>query len=321
MAPRKGFRSGPGRRKPRSRREELTELTRAQARAMSRRRRREARRQARREVRPELDLATRLRGAARETGRRLRPLAVPLAVVFGWIGRPISRVLLFVIQLFAALIALILEVWLIVSRRVGRVLMGVAMIVVEATRRYVNPRSTVAFVGVCAAVGLGVSQFFDYHGVAVDAAAYSGKIGAVAPVTITGTETAGSAHLWLLLPVAAVAAILMIAASRGRPRLAAAAAACGLVGVAMAIAIDLPKGLDAGRPGLAFLGTQAELLEGFWAEVVCSAVLIVCGGLLAHYSRDVTGERKARRGRSGGTARRAPRREVEGIYPGLQAEQ
>lgn len=331
MAPRKGFRLGPGRRKrsdaararnsaTRERLEELTELTRAQARAMSRRRRREARRQGRREVRPELDLATRLRGAARETGRRLRPLAAPLAVLFGWIGRPLSRTLLFVIQLLAALIAVILEVWLVVARRVGSVLTSAALIVVEATRRHVNPRSTVAFVGICAAVGLGVSQFFDYHGVAVDATAYSGKIGAVAPVPITGTETAGSAHLWLLLPVAALAAILLIAAYRGRPRLAVAAAACGLVGVAIAIAIDLPQGLDVGRPGLAFNDTRAELLEGFWAEVASSAVLMLCGGLLAHYSRGVTGERRARRGRSGGSARRAPHREVEGIYPGLQAE-
>jgi hypothetical protein len=35
----------------------------------------------------------------------------------------------------------------------------------------------------------------------------------------------------------------------------------------------------------------------------------------------VTGERRRRRGRSGGDTRRPPHREVGGIYPGLQAEQ
>ena len=158
----------------------------------------------------------------------------------------------------------------------------------EATRRHVTPRSTVAFVGVCAGVGLGVSQFFDYHGVEVDAPGYAGRLGAIAPVPITGQQTAGSAHLWILLPVAAVAVILVVAAYRGRPRLAGAVAVCGLIGIAVAIAIDLPQGLEVGRAGLAFTGTQAMLLEGFWAEVACSAVLILCGGLLAHYSRRVT---------------------------------
>ena len=313
MALRKGFRR---RSSSESRREELTELTRAQARAMSRRRRREARRA----VRPERDLGSRLSGAGRETGRRLRPLGAPVAGVFSWIGRPLARGLLFVVQLFAALIALVLEIGQIVVRWAGGMLMNAALIVVEATRRHVNPRSTVAFVGVCAAVGLGVSQFFDYHGVAVDAPDYAGEIGSIAAVPITDRQTAGSAHVWVLLPLAALAAVLMIAAYRGRPRLAGAVVVCGVVGLAVAIAVDLPQGLEVGRPGLAFTGTEAKLLEGFWAEVASSAVLILCGGLLAHYSRGVSRERR-RRGRSGGAMRRTPRREVDGIYPGLQAEQ
>jgi len=320
MAPRKGFGLGRGRKRSRSRREELTELTRAQARAMSRRRRREARRRARRKARPEHDLATRLGHASSETGRRLRPVAAPVAALFRWIGRPVTRALLFVVQLLGALIVVILEVGLLAVRWVGGALMGAALIVAEATRRHVNPRSTVAFVGFCAAIGLGVSQFFDYHGVAVDAPDYAGKIGAIAPVPITDRHTAGSAHLWILLPVAALAAILMVAAYRGRPRLAGGVAVCGAIGIAVAIAVDLPQGLDVGRPGLAFNGTEAKLLEGFWAEAACSAVLILCGGLLAHYSRDVSRERRRRR-RSGRTARRTPHREVGGIYPDLQAEQ
>jgi hypothetical protein len=225
-----------------------------------------------------------------------------------------------VVQLIAALIAVVLEIGQTVVRSVAGALLGAAVVIVEATRRYVTPRSTVAFVGVAAAVGLGVSQFFDYHGVAVDAPDYAGEIGGIAPVPIVGRETAGSAHLWVLLPVAALAAVLMVAAYRGRTRLAGGVAVCGLVGLAVAIAIDLPQGLEVGRPGLAFTGTEAKLLQGFWAEVACSAVLILCGGLLAHYSRCVTGETK-RRGRSGGAMRRPPHQEAGGIYPGLQAEQ
>jgi hypothetical protein len=307
-----------GRRKrPRKRIDELTEQTRREARAMSRRRRAEARRA----VRPEQDLGVRLRGAALETKRRLRPLAAPVAAFFSWIGRPVARALLFLIQLIAALVAVVLELGQIAIRWVGGVLLSAALIVVEATRRHVNPRSTVAFVGVCAAVGLGASQFFDYHGVAVDAPDYAGQIGSIAPVPITDRQTAGSAHLWILLPVAGLAAILIVAAYRGRPRLAAGVAVCGLIGLAVALAVDLPQGLEVGRPGLAFTGTQAQLLQGFWAEVASSAVLILCGGLLAHYSRGVTRERRRRRGRSGGDTRHSPHREAGGIHPGLQAEQ
>ena len=178
---------------------------------MSRRRRAEARRA----VRPEQNLAVRIRGAALETGRRLRPLGAPVAAFLSWIGRPVARALLFVIQLIAALIAIVLEVGELAVRWVGAVLLSAALIIVEATRAHVNPRSTVAFVGVCAAVGLGVSQFFDYHGVVVDAPGYAGKLGAEVPAPITDRETAGSAHLWILLPVAALAAILTVAAIPG----------------------------------------------------------------------------------------------------------
>ena len=317
MALRQGIRRRLGRRKrPTGRIDELTERTRREARAMSRRRRR----QARRAVRPEQELGVRLRGAVLETRRRLRPVGAPVAGFLAWIGHPVARALLFVIQLIAALIAVVLEVGQIVIRFLAGVFLGAALIVIEATRRHVTPRSTVAFVGLAAAVGLAVSQFFDYHGVAVDAPNYAGEIGAIAGAPIVDRQSTGSAHIWILLPVAALAAVLIVAAYRGRPRLAGGVAVCGLVGLAVAIAIDLPQGLDVGRAGLAFTGTEARLLQGFWAEVACSAVLILCGGLLGHYSRGVSRERRKRRGRPGRAARRSPHREAGGIYPGLQAE-
>lgn len=307
------------RKRNRSHIDELTERTRMEARAISRRQRREARRRMRAQAEGFEDFGVRMRGAALETRRRLRPVFAPARALVSWIAPHITRTLLFVIKLFAALIALIAELATVVVRWLiarSRALAGWTW---QLARRNVKPLPTVAIVGVAAAVGLGVSQFFDYHGVAVNAPNYAGEVGVVAPAPVTGTATAGSAHLWILLPLAAAAAVLVVATYLGRTRLAGAVVLCGLLGVAVTLAIDLPQGLDAGRPGLAFSGADAELLQGFWAELACSAVLMLCGGLLALYSRDVTA---ARRGQSDAPTRskRSTQTEVGGISPGLQAE-
>jgi hypothetical protein len=268
------------RKEPSNRMQELTERTRREGRELSRRRRRET--------------------------RRLRPVFAPVGHFASWIAPRITGALLFVIKLFAALIALLAELGAVAGRWLVEHAHALGSAVAGATRRHVTPLSTVAFVGIAAAVGLGVSQFFDFHGVAVDAPYYSGEVGATAPAPVVGTETAGSAHLWLLIPIAVVAVVLIVATYRGQTRLAPAVFACGLLGLAISLAIDLPQGLDAGRSGLAFSGSSAVLLQGFWAEVACSATLMLCGLLLGHYSRGVTAERRGRW--------RA------GISPGLQAE-
>ena len=328
MALRKGFRLRIGRRnRTRSRLDEVTEQTREESRALARERRMEARRrrvEARQRIRDEgarlEELGVRLRGALFETRRRLRPVFAPFAALLNGVAPYVTRTLLFLVQLVAAFIALVLAVgqtalrWLVGKANDGAIAASIAL------ERTVTPLRTVAFVGAAAAVALGVSQFFDYHGVAVDAPDYAGEIGAVAPVPITGTESAGSAHLWILLPVAAAALVLAAVASRGRPRAAAGVAICGLLGIAVAIAIDLPQGLQVGRPGLAFTGTDAVLLQGFWAEIASSAVLLLCGGLLAVYSRGVTPEERRRRGTSARRRRRDSHEDVGGMPPGLQAE-
>jgi hypothetical protein len=280
------------RKRPRSRVQELTERTRQEGRELSRRRRSET--------------------------RKLRPVFAPVTRFTRWIAPYITGGLMFVLKLFAALIALLAELgavaasWLAWQTRVG------AAATARAAQRHVTPRSTVAFVGIAAAVGLGVAQFFDFHGVAVDAPAYAGEAGSVASVPVVGTETAGSAHLWVLIPVAVAAIVLIIGAYRGDTRLAGAVALCGLLGLVVSLAIDLPQGLDAGRAGLAFSGAQAVLLQGFWAEIACSAVLILCGGLLPLYSRGMTAGTRGRRRRA--ARRRRVRREDGGISPGLQTE-
>jgi hypothetical protein len=287
-----------------------------EARAIERRRRREARRRLRSEAEAFDELGMRLRGGAMETRRRLRPLFAPIGALFGRIAPYITRTLLLVVQLIAALIALILEVAQVAIVRVGRTGLAAWIVVTDWLRRCVTPLRTVAFVGVCAAVALVVSQFFDYHGVAVDAPNYAGEVGGVAPAPITGTTTAGSAHVWILIPVAVAALLLIAGAYRGRPQLAAGVAACGVIGFAVAIGIDLPQGLETGRPGLAFAGAQAVLLQGFWAEIAASAVLILCGFLMPLYSRDqAAGRRRARPRR-----RRRTGEEDIGLPSGLQAE-
>jgi hypothetical protein len=271
-----------------SRVKELTERTRREGRELSRRRRDET--------------------------RKLRPVFAPVTRFAGWIAPYIAGALMFVIKLLAALVALLAELgavagsWLVERSR------AIATATARAAERHVTPLSTVAFVGIAAAVGLGVSQFFDYHGVAVDAPEYAGEVGNVAKVPIVGTETAGSAHLWVLIPVAIAAILLTIRAYRWNGPGAGGVAICGLLGLAVAVAIDLPQGLDAGRPGLSFSGSEAVLLEGFWAEVACSVTLMLCGGLLALYSRRVAPRR--RRLRTPGRRRRKD----GGISPGLQTE-
>jgi hypothetical protein len=271
----------PADRKRRSDRvKELTERTRQEGRELSRRRRSET--------------------------RKLRPVFAPVRGFFAWIAPYVTGGLMWVIKLFAALLALLAELGGVAGRWLARQIRAGASGTARWAMQNVTPLSTVALVGIAAAVGLGVSQFFDYHGVAVDASNYAGEVGATAPVPVVGTETAGSAHLWLLIPLAVAAVVLIIGAYRGDTRLAGAVALCGLIGLAVCIAIDLPQGLDAGRPGLAFSGSQAVLLQGFWAEVACSAILMLCGGLLALYSRGVTATR-----RGGWRA---------GVSPGLQTE-
>ena len=76
----------------------------------------------------------------------------------------------------------------------------------------------------------------------VDAPGYAGKLGAEVPAPITDREIAGSAHLWVRLPVAAAAIGLIIAEPTRPPRLAAGRVAiCGVLGIAVAFAIDVPR--------------------------------------------------------------------------------
>ena len=245
-------------------------------------------------------------GAAR--GRRLGPVFAPVGRFASWIAPYITGALMFVIKLFAALIALLAELGAVagqLARRPER----------EARDRHgsrrcsgMSPHSHGRLRrdrGRGRARGLAVLRLPRRRRGRPELRR-RGRLEAPAPIV-------GSGDRGQRPPLGAHpgrgrgAVVLIIGAYRGERRLAGAVAICGLLGLAVALAIDLPQGLDAGRPGLAFSGSQAELLQGFWAEVACSAVLILCGGLLAHYSRGVAAERRGGSRRAGARGRASGR--------------
>jgi hypothetical protein len=296
----------------------MTEQARLEGRAIARSKKAEAYRSRLRAQRAGFhELRIRGKGVALETRRRLRPVVAPLRALISWVAPYITRGLLLLVKLPAALIALLLEVTQTSLRWLSSTLGAAGTAVGRGLSRTVTPVRTSAVVGAAAAIALAVSQFFDYHGVAVGAPQYAGEVGSVAPAPLTDTQWAGHAHLYVLLPVAIAALALIVAAIRGRPELARWVAICGLVGVAVSLAIDLPQGLDAGRAGLAFSGADAQLLQGFWAQLSASAALVLCGGLLMLQLRSPATARAV--GPGGQTPRERMRPEVGGVTPHWQA--
>jgi hypothetical protein len=100
-------------------------------------------------------------------------------------------------------------------------------------------------------------------------------------------------------------AIALLALVSGRWRLARLVSLVGAIGIAVSLAIDLPKGLDAGTAGSAFAGAEATMTEGFYVQLSSCAVLVLCGWLLAHDLRPRTGAVEGRRLRRRPRLRRA----------------
>jgi hypothetical protein len=150
-----------------------------------------------------------------------------------------------------------------------------------------TPLRAALFVAAAAAILLGVSQFVDYRGVAVgvpDYAAYT-DVETVAPAPQVDREPAGSAHAYLMLPVAVLALALLVLAARGRWQLGRVVALLGVLAVAVTLIVDVPAGLDEGAQAVAYAGVEAQLVEGFWVQLVSGAVLVVAGLLVSHYAR------------------------------------
>jgi hypothetical protein len=160
-----------------------------------------------------------------------------------------------------------------------------------------TPGRALGLAVVAAAACLAASQFVDYRAVEIGQPGYAGLPAAEPPST--GGESAGEAHSYLLLPVAALATLLGLAAMRPRRRrdrraenraicaeigpsagIAAIVFALGAIGLAVALLVDRPAGLDLGAEASQFSGATAVLRDGFYAEVASSAALMLAGLLL-----------------------------------------
>jgi hypothetical protein len=176
-------------------------------------------------------------------------------------------------------------------------------------------RGTAAVLAVAIGV-LAVSQFIDYREVRAGVPDYAGVEGvAPAPVIPGSTETTGSAHAYVMLLIAAAAFALLVMAMRGRWRMARLLAPLGLAVIAISVLVDAPKGLDEGVTAVQFEGAEADLLAGFWTQLVAGAVIAVIGPVLAlnlSRGRRPAEARRERRARWRAQAGRVRRSRVEG---------
>jgi hypothetical protein len=189
-----------------------------------------------------------------------------------------------------------------------------------AVAETVTPLNTYAALAAISALALGVSQFFDYKSVQVDSLYYEGEVGGVADAPRVETHLAGSAHLYLLVPVAiaALALIWMTYVDRSRWQLARWVGVLGLFAVLVSLAVDLPQGLDTGLSGIAFAGSQADLIEGYYAQLSAAVVLAASGFALAAEARRAADHGVPRRPRGHGVRlpwrrRRSPAPEAPGV--------
>jgi hypothetical protein len=197
----------------------------------------------------------------RWTGRRLRPAAVLLFRLLSVLERGVRR------SLAAAVRA---------ATRVSAVL---------------TPRRAICAAIAASAACLAVSQFVDYRAVEVGQPGYAGLPGATPPTV--GGEHAGQPHLYILLPLALLAAALAgLALRTGTPRLGRFVLALGLLSLAVVLLVDLPAGLDASSQASRFSGTNAVLDNGFYAELASTAGLMLGGLLLARGPRRARARRR-----------------------------
>ncbi|MGE4123516.1 MAG: hypothetical protein AB7F97_18765 [Solirubrobacterales bacterium] len=235
-----------------------------------------------------------LRRAGRTTGpaaRRARAAAAPVLALLALLGRRGLGLL------FAALAT---------GERGVRALLRLALRAATALSAVATPRRAVAATIVAAAGALIASQFIDYRGVEIGGAAYAGLPDAAQPPAVA-VKTAGEAHSYLLVPLAALAGALGVWAgrARARPRLGLPIAALGLIALAVVLLVDLPAGLDVGGQSARFAGASAVLDQGFYAELAAAAGLAIAGVL--YYARPCR-IRISSSGRAASARRRRPRR-------------
>ncbi|MGN6217325.1 MAG: hypothetical protein ACTHN7_10295 [Solirubrobacterales bacterium] len=147
----------------------------------------------------------------------------------------------------------------------------------------ISPARAAAAVLIAAGALLVASQFIDYRAVEIGQPGYAG-LPQIAQAPTTSVRTAGAAHLYLLVPLGAMAMALgVLALRREHRRLGLLVAALGLVSLGVILLIDLPHGLDVGAQSSRFAGTTAVLEDGFYAELAAAGGMVFCG--LLYYAR------------------------------------
>lgn len=154
--------------------------------------------------------------------------------------------------------------------------------VFHVAEREVTPRRAALAVAAVAALTLAGSQFADYRSVAIGTDEYVG-VDEVAPAPEVAelTDSAGSAHAWLGIPLGVGALVAVAFCVQGNRRAAWSLAAIGLVTIAITLIVDMPKGLDEGDAAIAYQGAEASLLGGFWVQLACGALLVALAPLIA----------------------------------------
>ncbi len=231
----------------------------------------------------------RLRAAGAEAGRRT---AYAGRRIGRGAGRGAARILPSVTAI-ASLPVVIAAAILSLIARVG----GALLRAIDRASVAIKPEYALAAVAAFCCAALIGAQFIDYTGTVVDASAYGGRLGAKVPAPVAGLKETGTAHAYALIPVAAAGLVLIGPTLSGRWRFGRLVALCGAIGLGVALIIDLPKGLDAGRAGLSYSGTEASLEGGFYAEVAASAMLLLSGALLSRTVHRAHPEPRRRRRR------------------------
>jgi hypothetical protein len=254
------------------------------------------RRRRRRALRPGLAglrraSTTGARATARQAQPSLRRIVASLGSALAWVAAALLRLAAVLEAALAKLVAAFIEL--------GRRAFGLA-------QRHAPPDRVLVAVTGAAAGCLIVSQFVAYRGVEVGYPQYA-EVSSVVQPQQTDRIAAGAAHAYVLVPLAAIAfGIAVLALISGRWRLGRLVSLIGLAGIAIGLAIDLPKGLDAGTAGAAFAGAKATMTEGFYAQLAASAGLILCGIGLERELKQRAGASEPRPRRRT-SRRRAPR--------------
>jgi hypothetical protein len=229
-----------------------------------------------------------LERAIEAPGRLLSSLVRGLRSVLGEALGIAREMLVIPLQLWLAIAeplgAAVLAVWRRLAVPVALAAAAVARRALEWAEAEITPARAAIAVALAATGALAASQFFDYREISAGTPAYS-DVQSVAPAPSVGQDHTGSAHAWVMLPIAVAALAVIVLATRGRWQLARLLVPLGLVVIAVAILVDVPAGLDEGSAATEYQGAEAALLGGFWAEVAAGATLILCGPLLAAHLR------------------------------------